>query len=891
MTPPHERSARLCARPRRPGTAGGRAVLLSLALLLASPLAAEEAALRAERISEANRHLRIGGVDAVAGDGDWLLSNGTICASVSDPAHATYLSAAGGALVDLGFCGREDDQWVVLHDLLDLRKENALPCGPMAAAVEPHSATLRCTGRHNGVERTLTYRIDREHPERLEVNLSLQRVESGPRVRLYGTLLLRPHGTLAPFAVSSRLAQRNAGFDLPDPDPQSTLALVRAIRPLDTLWLLGDTQGKPPVAYALRATPAVRTDAHGGRQTLEPFALNGADFSILGYFTAAPLLDDAGPTDLSQLLALPFADLAVGERLDVTQYVSVSRRCDTLDFSEALSGAAAEQALPDLPGDLALLVRDDRGAPITWISPEQPRPPRLRLRGKAPFHAEVYSADRTLVATVPLDGSVAVTPPATGRLQPRVAHPLRLLFFDADGAPAALFDGDYRPLRFGGAARRPGNFSYAVDLLGDDGDPPSLRLPAGEYRVLATRGPLYEIQRTTLRLGAGTETVLSIPPLRRAVPEGDWLGADLHVHSGYSFDSPLTPHKRLRAFLAQGADVLVVTEHHRVVDPALWQAAVPPRHALHLVSGVELTTIASTAATPTTAGHANVFPLEFRPHHRFGHDLPQSDVHLGDIVAAVRELPQPTVMQLNHPRNAAQEDSDGNFFNHLDHGVAFDREQPLDSEQNRSLLRPRTNGVRDIDFDAIEVMNGQEFVSYEANKLDWFALLGQGFVRTATASSDSHGMDDPVALPRSFVESKDRRWDRDAFVRSVRAGRLFLSTGPVIDLRVNGARIGDTVRGRRVTLHLTVHAPGWIPVDEAVVYIDGQEADRFPIERNRPAQREFDLSRDGYVVVEVRGTAGPEYRLIAPDLRPVALTNPVFVDADADGTWQPPGLP
>jgi hypothetical protein len=61
-------------------------------------------------------------------------------------------------------------------------------------------------------------------------------------------------------------------------------------------------------------------------------------------------------------------------------------------------------------------------------------------------------------------------------------------------------------------------------------------------------------------------------------------------------------------------------------------------------------------------------------------------------------------------------------------------------------------------------------------------------------------MNELVALPRSFVAMKERRWDRDEFVNAVRAGRLFISTGPVIDLTVNSAGIGETVQGKKITL-------------------------------------------------------------------------------------------
>ena len=181
-----------------------------------------------------------------------------------------------------------------------------------------------------------------------------------------------------------------------------------------------------------------------------------------------------GPQARHSRIAPPGA----GDRLQVTQYLTLSKRYDTLDFSEALYADAPLQKLPPLPDNVALLLRDAGGAPLTWLSPEQPRPSQLHLRGKAPFRAELYDADKELVATVRLDRPNDVTAPRTSKLRVTVAHPLRLLFFDAHDKPQALFDGDYRPLRFGGEPRAASNVSNAVDLLGDDSDPPYLELGA-----------------------------------------------------------------------------------------------------------------------------------------------------------------------------------------------------------------------------------------------------------------------------------------------------------------------------------------------------------------------------------------------------------------------------
>ena len=54
----------------------------------------------------------------------------------------------------------------------------------------------------------------------------------------------------------------------------------------------------------------------------------------------------------------------------------------------------------------------------------------------------------------------------------------------------------------------------------------------------------------------------------------------------------------------------------------------------------------------------------------------------------------------------------------------------------------------------------------------------------------------------------------------------------------------------------------------------------------------FDLefTEDSFVTIEVSGPASEEYNIIYPEIAPYAFTNPIYVDVDQDGVWQPPGL-
>jgi hypothetical protein len=87
------------------------------------------------------------------------------------------------------------------------------------------------------------------------------------------------------------------------------------------------------------------------------------------------------------------------------------------------------------------------------------------------------------------------------------------------------------------------------------------------------------------------------------------------------------------------------------------------------------------------------------------------------------------VIQLNHPRPREGELDDGSYFSHLGAaGVAYRPDQPLAASPNARLLEPTPGGTtRPIDFDAIEVINGEPYGQHpwELMRADWYSLLRQ----------------------------------------------------------------------------------------------------------------------------------------------------------------------
>jgi hypothetical protein len=222
---------------------------------------------------------------------------------------------------------------------------------------------------------------------------------------------------------------------------------------------------------------------------------------------------------------------------------------------------------------------------------------------------------------------------------------------------------------------------------------------------------------------------------------------------------------------------------------------------------------------------------------------------------------------------------------------------------------------------------------------DWFALNNLGYRITALGNSDTHGLTSIEAgCPRNFIMAETDQpgfVSPDAVARAVKEGRVVASYGPFIRFYANGDdRIGpgSDISGSEVELSIEVQSPGWIPIDQVELYENGRLIQTW---------NEDAIDNDGVIKISDTVTVTPDkdswYVVIAAggaDLSPVftpvefppifledivigalqgigldsflpeavpiprafpvhpyALTNPIWVDADNDGSFTPPGLP
>jgi hypothetical protein len=110
--------------------------------------------------------------------------------------------------------------------------------------------------------------------------------------------------------------------------------------------------------------------------------------------------------------------------------------------------------------------------------------------------------------------------------------------------------------------------------------------------------------------------------------------------------------------------------------------------------------------------------------------------------------------------------------------------------------------------DAIEMINQHRYLHEE-----YYRYLNCGYRLPLVGGTDKMNADVPVGLYRTYARLGDEPFSYEAWTRAVRAGRTFLSAGPMIDLHVDGHEIGDCVRlSGPGTVSVSARAEGIFPI-------------------------------------------------------------------------------
>lgn len=187
--------------------------------------------------------------------------------------------------------------------------------------------------------------------------------------------------------------------------------------------------------------------------------------------------------------------------------------------------------------------------------------------------------------------------------------------------------------------------------------------------------------------------------------------------------------------------------------------------------------------------------------------------------------------------------------------------------------------------DAIEFI-----VQRPAPHAEYYRYLNAGYRVPLVGGTDKMSSEVPVGLYRTYAELGDEPFSFDAWTRAVRAGRTFLSGGPILRLRVDGSGIGDTVRlSGPGTVSVEASAESVLPMASLQLVLNGEvvaEAAEPEAVRRLDLKAEVEVTGDSWLAARCGGPAywdGPSHR--GPwERRIFAHTSPVYV-ACSEGEW------
>lgn len=398
-------------------------------------------------------------------------------------------------------------------------------------------------------------------------------------------------------------------------------------------------------------------------------------------------------------------------------------------------------------------------------------------------------------------------------------------------------------------------------------------LPVGEYEVYVSRGTEYTLDRQKVKIEEGKMSSLS-STLQRIVDTSGFISADFHLHLQFAMrDGAMVS-------AAEGIDLLTATDHNILKDYA------PHIRALKLEPFIT-STVGS--EIDTAFGHFNSFPLE---QDRWGRrDYRHAIRTPGEFLRIVRQEPGEQIVQINHPRRRTSSPISGYFDARLNpESGAFDYPYFETGFDSFEIL----NAVTDVEED---VIGRTRLVDQKLQ--DWYRLLNRGVLMAGVANTDAHRYPEhSLGYPKNYVLSTtDNPWEIDPrnVVQAIKRRAVSGSLGPFLKLTGNGSPVGSVITDldRSVTLRIQLQSAPWAPVDILEVIRNGEVLKSYSVSSPQEGEpwrfdRELvvDCQQDSWYLIIA--TSERAWEKPFENYRSFSFTNPVFVDVDGNGYFDPP---
>ena len=393
-----------------------------------------------------------------------------------------------------------------------------------------------------------------------------------------------------------------------------------------------------------------------------------------------------------------------------------------------------------------------------------------------------------------------------------------------------------------------------------------LRLPAGRARLTAVRGFEAEPARGEVRIRPGEVASATLDLRRRSSVSGDgWWSGDSHIHLNYNDHEFLTPEDMLLQAEAEDLNVANLM----VANSSGWQV-----HDEQYFEGQphEL----------STARHKLRWIEEMRSNF-YGHMcLPGIDRLVRPLFTGFSDSPHPWDYPPNYNQAVGAQQAGGvASYAHPGYNLTGD---------------PFTMSARELPVDAalgaVEAMDVLSNSNERAVTPYYYRLLSSGLRLVASAGSDSftnrrhHWV---AGGQRVFVNTGKTTLDYGEWIEAYRAGRTFVSNGPLLDFKVNGELPGaeiDAEPGQQIGVE--VQARSLVSMSSLEIVQNGEviASAKGPSLELR-LDHEVTVGGSSWIAARVDGEFHP---LVANDFRLYAHTTPVWLNVGGKRHRDPEAL-
>jgi len=408
----------------------------------------------------------------------------------------------------------------------------------------------------------------------------------------------------------------------------------------------------------------------------------------------------------------------------------------------------------------------------------------------------------------------------------------------------------------------------------------SIPVPEGEYEIVLSHGPEYNIQVVKAVSVAGEEKKLNVV-LTRAFSSPGYVIGDLHNHTTGSGDSNAGIKDRIINIVSSGVEFAPATEHNRISTYTNVIKELNLQKFLASATGIEL----SGRPGPGTINHQIAFPLALQPELR-GYGAPKTDKNPFVQMKRLYDYDggRPKLMQQNHPEISQL------YFDKNADGIAdggFGTEVITDVMEIRESMLQLPGAV-----------NGG---NTRTRSFQWLQMLNLGYRIMGVANSDGHAVGHASGSIFNYILTKKDRpelIDSTEIAMQVKKGHVIMSNGPFMTVGINNALPGQdvAVKGGKFNVMVKILAADWCKVNTVQILVNGKAESELRFDKTKNpsfftnSTEVFNrsipvsLSGDAHIIVMAYGEKEDIGMVVGKKgTMPIALSNPIFVDVDGNG--------